>query len=150
MNRELHTWDPADLDKHLSKFFVVVRVKDDSEYKPFYLPGIMGFVERYFERHKYSTSIIRDIAFSVTTAALICKQKHLKKKGKGNRPIAANFITDTDIDRVYARGQLGAHCLPFLLNTLLFNNTLHFGMRRETEGYRALCYGDLKLGYDSQ
>ena len=150
VNQELHTLDPADLDKHLSKFFVVVRQKDGSEYQPSYLRGTMGSVERYLKRHKCGTSVIRDIAFSATRAALTCKQKDLKKKGKGNRPMAADFITDTDIDRPYECGQLGTHCPTSLLNTLWYNNTLHFGMRGGTEEHHALCYGDLKLGYDSQ
>ena len=45
VNQELHTMDPADLDKNLSKFFVAVRQKDGSEYQPSYLRCIMGSVE---------------------------------------------------------------------------------------------------------
>ena len=150
VSNELHSLAPAELDRHLAKFFVVVRQKDGSEYQPSYLRGIMGSIERHLRRHKYGRSLIRDVNFSATRAALTSKQKDLKKKGKGNRPMAADFLSNSDVDRLYETGQLGSHCPTSLLNTLWFNNTLHFGMRGGSAEHRNLCYGDMKLGFDTE
>ena len=75
VSNELHSLAPAELDRHLAKFFVVVRQKYGSEYQPSYLRGIMGSIERHLRRHKYGRSLIRDVDFSATRAALTWKRK---------------------------------------------------------------------------
>ena len=51
--------------------------------------------------------------------------------------MAADFLSNSDV---------GSHCPTSLLNTLWFNNTLHYGMRGGSAEHRNLCYGDVKLG----
>ena len=64
----------------------------------------MGSIERHLSRHKYGRSLIRDVDFSATRAALTSKQKDLKKKGKGNRLLAVDFLSNSDVDRLYETG----------------------------------------------
>ncbi|XP_053383670.1 uncharacterized protein LOC128549916, partial [Mercenaria mercenaria] len=77
-----------------------------------------------------------------------CKQKDLKQQGRGNKPHPADEITDEEINLLYDAHQLGPASPSPLIDTLWFNNTLHFGMRTGAAEHRNLCWGDLKLHYD--
>ena len=70
--------------------------------------------------------------------------------GKGNRPRAADAITDAEMDKLYEVGQLGDHNPTALINTLWINNTIHFGIRGGGEEHRALCLGDFKVCFDDE
>ncbi|XP_021363676.1 glutamine-rich protein 1-like [Mizuhopecten yessoensis] len=147
--RQMHQIPTTELDSHLSKFLICVRQKDGSEYQPSYLRGMLGSFERYLKRHRYGYSLISSHQFAGTREALKTKQKDLKKKGMGNKPMAADVITDSEINTLYETKQLGKDTPESLLNTVWFNNMLHFGMRGGDE-HRQLCWGDLKLGYDQE
>lgn len=149
-HREIHDIPAAELDKHLSKFFVCVRQKNGAEYQPSYLRGILGSIERYLKRHRYGHSLISGYTFAATREALASKQKDLKKQGLGNRPKAADRIEDHEIDTFYEHKLLGNSTPESLINTLWLNNTMYFGMRGGGEEHRALCWGDVKLYYDSE
>ena len=69
------------------------------------------------------------------------KQRNLKKQGFGNKPKAADALTDDDIENLYQSGQLGNSTPESLLNTLWINNTMHFGMRGGSAEHRAVCWG---------
>ena len=149
-HRDIHTISPCDLDPLLSKFILSIRRKNGVEYEPSYIRGIIGSIERYLKRHRYEASIIRGVAFTQTQETMKSKQKFLKKMGKGNRPRAADAITDSEIDKLYEVGQLGTHNPTALINTLWINNTIHFGIRGGGEEHRALCLGDFKLYFDDE
>ena len=70
-------------------------------------------------------------------------------QGKGNLPKRADAITDEEINTLYEKGYLGAETHSSLLNTMWFLNTLHFGIRGGREEHRSLCWGDLRLKYDT-
>ena len=76
------------------------------------------------------------------------KQKQLKSLGQGNRPNAANPLTDEDINNFYDRKVLGTDSPRALLNTVWLNNCIHFGMRLGKE-QRDLRWGDLELKQNS-
>ncbi|KAJ8298443.1 hypothetical protein KUTeg_024974 [Tegillarca granosa] len=102
--------------------------KNGDEYQPSCLRGIIGSIKRYLKRNRYGTSIITGYEFSKTREALKSKQKHLKKRGHGNKPKAADPLTNNDIDKLYKAGQLGNQTPFSIINTLWLNNTIHFGM----------------------
>lgn len=76
------------------------------------------------------------------------KQKELKSRGKGNKPNAAEPLTDEDISELYAKKVLGNHAPRPLLNTVWMNNCIFFGMQPGQE-QRNLCWGDVVLKTDS-
>ena len=84
---------------------------------------------RYLKDHDYSTSIIKGDQFNKTMKAFNSKAKDLKMKGMGNKPKAAAPASDSEINMLYERGQLGDATPASIINTLWLNNTLHFGMR---------------------
>ncbi|KAJ8297732.1 hypothetical protein KUTeg_024263 [Tegillarca granosa] len=125
---EPHNIPPTELNNHLAKFIISVRQKNGDEYQPSCLRGIIGSIKRCLKRNRYGTSIITGYEFSKTREALKSKQKHLKKRGHGNKPKAADPLTNNDIDKLYKAGQLGNQTPFSIINTLWLNNTIHFGM----------------------
>ncbi len=69
--------------------------------------------------------------------------------GKASKPHTAAALTDSDVDRLYECHQLGPKTPTSALNTVWFNNTMHFGMRAATE-HRAMLWGDAELKHDSE
>ncbi|XP_021352214.1 zinc finger MYM-type protein 2-like [Mizuhopecten yessoensis] len=147
--RETHNIPPMELDTHLSKFMIGVRQKNGNNYQPSVLRGMLGSFERYLKRHRYGTSLVSGYEFSKTREVMRAKQKELKRQGMGNKPFAADAITNSDIDLLYKTKQLGCSTPASLINTLWMNNTTHFGMRGGGEEHRALCWGDIQLHYDN-
>ena len=87
---------------------------------------------------------MRDVQFEQTRKALQSKQKNLKRKGKGNKPNASAALSEEDIQVLYEKDLLGSSTAEALLNTVWFNNTIHFGLRGCKE-HREMCWGDVKL-----
>ena len=81
------------------------------------------------QEYQYETSIARGKEFALCMATLRSKGKDLKRKGKGNKEHAADSLSDDEVNILYSSGQLGNHCPEALINTLWYNNTLHFGIR---------------------
>ena len=87
---------------------------------------------------------MKDVQFEQTRKALHSKQRDLKRKGKCNRPNASAALSEEDIQVLYEKNLLGSSTAEALLNTVWFNNTIHFGLRRCKE-HREMCWGDVKL-----
>jgi hypothetical protein len=138
---------PKDLNKLLSLFFLSVKKTDGTDYEPGSLKGMQGSFERHLKESGYTTSIISDIQFEKSRSALASKQKQLKKKGKGNKPKAAQALTDEERNTLYISRQLGTHSPMALINTLWLNMTIHFGLRGVDE-HRKLEWGDITMGTD--
>ena len=64
----------------------------------------------------------------VVRQALAARSKELKKDGKGNKPKAAEAITD-EVNILSNKQLLGISNAEALLNTLWFMNNKHFGLR---------------------
>ena len=87
---------------------------------------------------------MKDVQFEQTRKALQSKQRDLKRKGKGNKPNASTALSEEDIQVLYEKDLLGSSTAEALLNTVWFNNTIHFGLRGCKE-HREMCWGDVKL-----
>jgi len=69
---------------------------------------------------------MKDAEFEQARKALQSKQKDLKQKGKGNKPNASVALTEEEIKLLYDKELLGTSTPMALLNTIWFNNTIHF------------------------
>ena len=136
--REMNTISAIELNNLLCKFVVNVRQKNGEEYEPSYLRGMLGSFERHLKRKNYGISLISGYAFYKARDVLTCKQKDLKKRGKGNLPKRAEPLTDTDINTLFDKELLGKKTPSSLLNTMWYLNTLHFGIRGWGEEHRGL------------
>ena len=84
---------------------------------------------------------MKDVQFEQTRKALQSKQRDLKWKGKGNKPNASSALSEEDIQVLYEKDLLGSSTAEALLNTVWFNNTIHFGLRGCNEGTEK-CVGE--------
>ena len=66
-------------------------------------------------------SVNNSIEFAGTRDVLKAKQKALKSSGKGNKPNDSCSLTDSEVDELYCKGQLGSETPEAMLNTLCFN-----------------------------
>ena len=147
-SRPLEELSPQELDLYLSRFILAVRKKNGEEYEPTTLRGFIASVERYLKKCQYSESVITGQNFTRTREVLKSKQKQLKRLGKGNKPQAASSLTPEEIDILYEKKEMGISSAKALINTLWFNNCLHFGLRGGKE-QRDLKWGDIVLKVDS-
>ena len=93
-----------------------------------------------FEKTIMDFSVLNAKEFHEVQDILKKKQKQLKSVGKGNRPNAADPLSDEERHRhFYSHGALGIHSPRALLNTLWMNNCTFFGMRPGKE-QRDLCW----------
>ena len=141
-SRPLEELSPQELDLYLSRFILAVRKKNGEEYEPTTLRGFIASVERYLKKCQYSESVITGQNFTRTREVLKSKQKQLKRLGKGNKPQAASSLTPEEIDILYEKKEMGISSPKALINTLWFNNCLHFGLRGGKE-QRDLKWGDI-------
>ena len=147
--KEIEDITPVELQEIIKKFVLAVRKKNGEEYEPSSLRAFIQSIDRHLRKNNYGFSMLNDKEFHEVQAILKKKQKQLKSIGKGNRPNAADPLSDEDIDTFYSRKVLGIHSPRALLNTLWMNNSTFFGMRPGKE-QRDLCWGDLILKIDSE
>ena len=98
-NRKIEEIQPQEHNDFLSEFIVTVKRKDGGDYEPSSLRGFIASFNRHLKNVKYSKSIVEDREFeqTITRKALDARCKLLKKEGKGNRPFAADAISDDEV-----------------------------------------------------
>ncbi|CAH3017022.1 unnamed protein product, partial [Porites evermanni] len=75
---------------------VTVRRKNGEDFEPSSLRGLICSFNRHLKACKYPCSVIEDSQFEQVRQALEARSKELKKDGKGNKPKAAEAITDEE------------------------------------------------------
>ena len=131
----------------MANFIIAAKNKDDSDYEPTSLRGIISSIDRKLRRHIYDHYIGGDekhTKFPLTKETLKTKMKLLKKQGKGNKPNRAQPITDSELDILYESNLLGGSSPEALLNSMWFNNSVHFGLTGVQKHYQ-LRYIDVIL-----
>ena len=128
--REVENIPPSELNEYLSEFILSVKKKStNDEYEPCTLRSFVSSFDRYLKSKDYGYSIVKDAVFERTRKTLQAKQRDLKKKGKGNKPNASTALNESQIKLLYEKKLLGTSSPESSLNTIWFNNTLHFGLR---------------------
>ena len=117
--REIEDITPVELREIIKKKFVLaVRKKNGEEYEPSSLRAfIHKSTDRHLRKNNYGFSVLNDKEFHEVQDILKKKQKQPKSIGKGNRPNAADPLSDEDIDTFYSRKVPGIHSPRVLLNT---------------------------------
>ena len=150
--RKMTDLSMSELDETMSRFFLNVRKLDGTEYEPITLRSIFGSIDRYARDQNYmgGIKITGNPQFGRAQKALEIKQEALKAMGKGKHPRKSRTPTSADIDLFYEKKLLGPYSPKSILNTLWFNNTVHFGMRGSANDHKALCWGDVVLLEDEE
>ena len=74
-----------------------------------------------------------------------------KKEGRGNRPFAAEAISDDEVSVLYESNILGISSTEALINTVWLMNSIHFGLRGcdEHRQMSQMCWADVRLLRDA-
>ena len=144
-SRRIEEIPPKELNEYISEFIVAVRRKDSEDFEPSSLRGVISSFNWHLKACKYPCSVIEDSQFEQVRQALEARSnKELKKDGKGNKPKAAEAITDEEVNILYDEQLLGISNAEALLNTMWFMNTKHFGLGGCDE-HRRMKWGDVQL-----
>ena len=81
---------------------------------------------------------MEDVQFEQTRKTLQSKQRDLKRKDMGNKPNASATLSKEDIQVLFEKDLLGSYTAEALLNTVWFNNIIHFGLLG-CKGHREMC-----------
>ena len=83
---------------------------------------------------------MKNVQFEQTKKALQSKQRDLKRKGIVNKPNASAALSEEGILVLFEIDLLGSSTAEALLNTVWFNNTIHFhcssNVRTKSRGFR--------------
>ena len=114
--REIGNITPAELQAIIKKFVLAVRKKKNGdEYEPSSIRAFLQSIERYLRKNNYGYSDLNDKEFHEVQDILKKKLKQLKSIDKGNRPNAADPLSDEDIATFYSCGVVGIDCPRALL-----------------------------------
>ena len=148
-NRNLMELSLEQLDNMLSQFFWSAQKDNGEDYEPTSLKDIFYGLDKYLERKNYrGISILYHPSLAKTRQTLQTRIELLNATTKGNKPLKSATPTQGEIDLLYQIGQLGQDTPHSMINTLYFNNTVHFGFL-ELEHW-ALRWGDIQLKEDHQ
>ena len=142
--RKLENIPPTELNDILAHFFVKARRQDGNEFEPDTLTSFSRSFDRHLREHGRQYSILTDRHFEKAREALASKRKQLRRFGKGQKPNKALGLTDDQIQQLWLEKQLGDHSPSALLQTIWFNNTIHFGWRARDE-HRKAKLGDFTV-----
>ena len=95
--------EAEELNEYLCEFILSVKRKDGKDFEPSSLRGLFSSFNRHLKECKYPVSVIEDVAFERARKCLEAKNKQLKKEGKGNRPNAAEVLSDDEINILYVK-----------------------------------------------
>ncbi|XP_076341475.1 uncharacterized protein KIAA1958-like [Tachypleus tridentatus] len=145
-HRPLETIPPQELDTVLSSFIINVKKRNGDEYEPDSLRGLLSSVDRYLRQQEYPDAIFSSTGdnFKKTREFLRMKQLELKSKGKGCISKKHVALTDSELEKLFLSGQLGASSKDSIINTLWFYNSIFFGIRSAKRHYE-LRWGDITL-----
>ena len=135
---------PEELNRCVSEFILSVKRKDGQEYGPSSLRGLFSSFNRYLKEGKYSASVVEDIVFDKARKCLEARSKQLKREGEGNKPNAAEALTDVEENILYEKNLLGISNAEALLNTVWLFNSVHFGLRG-CEEHGQMTWGDVQV-----
>ena len=143
----LESLPAAQLDNLIGNFLSVVKKVDGSQYEPSTIRGFLSSIERHLRNLNYAHTINKNPSFPHTNRAIKAKMAFLKSEGYGNKPNEAEELTDSDIDSLFACGQLGHETPQQIVNLLHLTFSMILGMRGGRE-QRQLSWGDISLSVD--
>ncbi|GFN93588.1 Zinc finger mym-type protein 2 [Plakobranchus ocellatus] len=139
---------PAELDRYLSSFFLVVRKADGSEYEPCSLRAMLASIERYLRFKNYPLSLTRDSAFSNMRNILKLKQQTLRSIGKGQKTASeispSSLAREGKIAHLFKSQEMGPYTPSSVVFTLCFYFCMYLKLRKSTEN-KKLLWGDIAL-----
>ena len=85
--RSIEDIPSAKLNLYLSEFIIKVRTKQNKDYEPNFLRGMIASFKRHLKKKNYGLSIMKDLQFEQTRKALVSKQSDRGKEIKRMHPL---------------------------------------------------------------
>ncbi|KAG1648987.1 Zinc finger MYM-type protein 4 [Nymphon striatum] len=147
-SRQPHEIPTEQLSNLLCKFFICVRKPDGTDYLPNTIKSFMYSFDRHLCDHDYKCSLKHGRAFSTLRGVIQDRQNELRSAGKVQIARESKTTTIEEIEILWELGQLGNHTPDSVINTLWFNNSIHFGLKG-SHVHRDLRWGNIRLCTDS-
>ena len=133
--KKIFEYDPVELDKILSKFYVELRKKDGGEYEPSCLNVMITALDRHLKENDYTLSIVRDREFAKSKKVLEGIATELRRKGMGKQPNRSRSMSIPEVEVLWQHGELGKHSPRALIHTVFWFLGQHCGIRGKSEHY---------------
>ncbi|KAJ8270845.1 hypothetical protein GJAV_G00119940 [Gymnothorax javanicus] len=131
----------------MSKFVLEVRKKDGCEYPPNSLFQIVMGIQSYIKTvSKRNVEFLQSDVFEEFRQVLDGEMKRLTRKGLGQNVKKAEAISVDEEELLWRCGQLGDRNPRVLVNTLLYLNGKHFGLRSGHE-HRKLKHKNSQISF---
>ena len=142
--RNMEDIPPLELNRLLGHFFISIKRQNGMVYEPGTLTSFQRSFDRYLREKGRTYSIIKDSIFATSQQSLKAARKSLIKQGKGSRALAAEALTDDEIEQMWQTKALGDASPESLMHTMWFLICTHMGMRGcdEHQRYR---FGDFQV-----
>ena len=114
--RHIEAIPPAELDILLSRFFISAKKCDGSDYEPNSLRGFLSSVNRFLSEKIPAINVMTSPEFRTCQQTVKAKQILLKKQGQGNKPNAAQPLTEKEEETLWAKNLMGLSSPEALLN----------------------------------
>ena len=147
--KKIFEYDPVELDKILSKFYVELRKKDGGEYEPSCLNVMITALDRHLKENDYTLSIVRDREFAKSKKVLEGIATELRRKGMGKQPNRSRSMSIPEVEVLWQHGELGKHSPRALIHTVFWFLRQHCGIRGKSEHYN-LKVDDFVIENDSE
>ena len=122
----------------LSQFYAELREENGQDYKPDSLKVMQVALDRHLRSQIHPKSILRDTEFLSSRKVLEGKARKLRDQGLGERPNKPKSLTKEEEEILWENGQLGNPNPHFLINTMWWVLTMHFGLRSRQEHHDML------------
>ena len=119
----------------LQKFYGELEKHNGKDYEPQCLRVMSAAIQRYLTEKGYEKNILKDSEFRISRSVLEGKARILRQEGKGKVPNRSRSLTEDEENILWEYGQLGLSTPRSLVQTVWYNNCLHFGMRGREEHY---------------
>ena len=124
---------PQALNKFLSEFLITVRKKEhNEEYESNSLRTFFASFQRHSKKIYYGLCLMKNVQFEQTRKVFQSKQRS-KTERHGQ-----HALSQEDIQVLFEKDLLGGFTAEALLNTVWFNNIIHFGLLGRKE-HREIC-----------
>ena len=108
---------------------------------------MMAPIDRHLKEKEYGKSISRDKEFYKSREILEGVARSLRIEGKGKVPNRARSLSNEEVEVLWRGRQLGGSTPRSLVQTMWWNNCLHFAMRSREEHYNILME-DFEIKFD--
>ena len=137
-----------EISKTVCVFIMEAKNSDGGDYNRDTLYDLIVTVQSFLKQNRRPIKFFEDEAFADVKNTLDNRMRDLSKQGKIAPRIKAEPISVSEEEKLWESGVLGDDTPEKLIDTLLYLNGVHFGLRAGDEHKSLKMNLQFKLGYD--